>query len=292
MLRRRSFWREAVSAQRRHMILTIPYPNIDPVFLRIGPVQLRWYGLMYMLSFIIGFFVLRRFAKYRKLEMSTDDLYDLLFYLILGVMIGGRLGYVLFYDLSSYIRDPKSIFAIWQGGMSFHGGFIGVLIAAIWITHRKGWNFWEIADLVSAAVPIGLGLGRLGNFINGELFGRPSNVPWAMIFPEGGNVPRHPSQLYEAILEGLVLFFILRWFYRKNFYRGTVFWALLAFYGLFRFLVEFVREPDAQLGLDLGPFTRGQELTFPMLAIGTIMMILFMRRGTFEPAQSKRKSRA
>jgi phosphatidylglycerol---prolipoprotein diacylglyceryl transferase len=272
------------------MILTIPYPNIDPVFLRIGPVQLRWYGLMYMLSFIIGFFVLRRLAKYRKLNMSTDDLYDLLFYLILGVMIGGRLGYVLFYDLSSYIRDPKSIFAIWQGGMSFHGGFIGVLIAALWITRKKGWDFWGIADLISAAVPIGLGLGRIGNFINGELFGRPSNVPWAMIFPEGGNVPRHPSQLYEALLEGLVLFFILRWFYRKNFRNGTVFWALLAFYGLFRFLVEFVREPDAQIGLDLGPFTRGQELTLPMLVIGAIMMIIYMRSGALEP--SRRKSRA
>jgi phosphatidylglycerol:prolipoprotein diacylglycerol transferase len=247
---------------------------------------------MYMLSFIIGFFVLRRFAKYRKLNMSTDDLYDLLFYLILGVMVGGRLGYVLFYDLSSYIRDPLSIFAIWQGGMSFHGGFIGMILAAIWITHKKHWNFWEIADLVCAAVPIGLGLGRIGNFINGELFGRTTTVPWAMVFPEGGSTPRHPSQLYEAILEGLVLFFILRWFYRKNFYRGTVFWALLAFYGLFRFVVEFVREPDAQLGLDLGPFTRGQELTFPMLVIGTAMMIVYARRPIVEPVNPKRKSKA
>jgi phosphatidylglycerol:prolipoprotein diacylglycerol transferase len=273
------------------MTLTIPYPNIDPVFLRIGPVQLRWYGLMYMLGFIIGFFVLRRFAKYRKLNISTDDLYDLLFYLILGVMIGGRLGYVLFYDLSSYIRAPLSIFAIWQGGMSFHGGFVGCVIAAYWITRKKGWNFWEIADLVCVAFPIGLGLGRIGNFINGELFGRPSTLPWAMVFPEGGSTPRHPSQLYEALLEGVVLFFILRWLYRKNFYRGTVFWALIAFYGLFRFLVEFVREPDAQLGLDLGPFTRGQELTFPMLVIGATMMIIYARRRPVEPAPSKRKSK-
>jgi len=271
------------------MILTIPYPNIDPVFLRLGPIQLRWYGLMYMLSFIIGFFVLRRFAKYRKLNMSTDDLYDLLFYLILGVMIGGRLGYVLFYDLASYVRAPLSIFAIWQGGMSFHGGFIGMILAAIWITRKKGWNFWEIADLVCAAVPIGLGLGRIGNFINGELYGRVTTVPWAMVFPEGGPMPRHPSQLYEALLEGLLLFFILRWFYRKNFHSGTVFWALLAFYGLFRFLVEFVREPDAQIGFDLGPFTRGQELTFPMLLIGTAMMIVYARRPRFEAVHSKRK---
>jgi len=271
------------------MILTIPYPNIDPVFLRLGPIQLRWYGLMYMLSFIIGFFVFRRFAKYRKLNISTDDLYDLLFYLILGVMIGGRLGYVLFYDLASYVRAPLSIFAIWQGGMSFHGGFIGMILAAIWISRKKGWSFWEIADLVCAGVPIGLGLGRVGNFINGELYGRVTTVPWAMVFPEGGPMPRHPSQLYEALLEGLLLFFILRWFYRKNFHSGAVFWALLAFYGLFRFLVEFVREPDAQIGFALGPFTRGQELTFPMLVIGTAMMIVYVRRPRLEPAHSKRK---
>ena len=273
------------------MILTIPYPSIDPVFLHLGPIQLRWYGLMYMLSFIIGFFVLRRFARYRKLNISTDDLYDLLFYLILGVMVGGRLGYVFFYDLGSYLHEPLSIFAIWQGGMSFHGGFIGMILAALYITRKKKWDFWEIADLVCAAVPIGLGLGRIGNFINGELFGRPTNVAWAMIFPEGGAMPRHPSQLYEALLEGFVLFFILKWIYKKNFYRGTVFWALLAFYGLFRFLVEFVREPDAQLGLDLGPFTRGQELTFPMLVIGAVMTIIYARRSRPEPVRPKRKSR-
>ena len=275
------------------MILTIPYPNIDPVFLRIGPVQLRWYGLMYMISFIVGFFVLRRLAKYRKLNISTDDLYDLLFYLILGVMVGGRLGYVLLYDFGSYIRDPLSIFAIWQGGMSFHGGFVGVILAAWYITKKKKWEFFEIADLITAAAPIGLGLVRIGNFINGELYGRPTNVAWAMVFPEGGTMPRHPSQIYEALLEGLLLFVILQWLYRKNFYRGTVFWAGLAFDGLFRFLVEFVREPDAQIGYDLGPFTRGQELTFPMLVIGTTMMIIYMRRTRSEPVrQVKRKSRA
>jgi len=247
---------------------------------------------MYMLSFIIGFFVLRRCAKYRKLNMSTDDLYDLLFYLILGVMIGGRLGYVLFYDLGSYIREPLSVFAIWQGGMSFHGGFIGMLLAALWITRRKGWNFWDIADLGSAVAPIGLGLGRIGNFINGELFGRPTNVAWAMIFPEGGSTPRHPSQIYEALLEGLVLFLILRWFYRKNFHRGTVFWAFVAFYGLFRFLAEFVREPDAQIGFDVGPFTRGQLLTAPMLLIGTTLMIIYARRSPRTTTRPPSKSRA
>jgi len=274
------------------MILTLPYPNIDPVFLRVGPLQLRWYGLMYMLSFVIGYFVLRRLAKFRKLDMSNDDLYDLLFYLILGVMIGGRLGYVIFYDLGSYIRDPLSILAIWQGGMSFHGGFIGVIFGTVWISRKKHWNFWEVADLVSVAVAIGLGLGRIVNFINGELFGRPSNVPWAMVFPEGGAVARQPSQLYEAFLEGLVLFLVLRWLYRKDFYHGTVFWCLVAFYGVFRFLVEFVREPDAQIGFDLGPFTRGQILTFPMLVVGTAMMIIYARRHPTEKAHRTRKSRA
>jgi len=274
------------------MLLTIPFPNIDPVFLRIGPVQLRWYGLMYMLSFILGFFVMRRLAKQRKLDLSNDDLYDLLFYLILGVMVGGRLGYVLFYDLGSYLRDPLSIFAIWQGGMSFHGGFVGMVFAAWFISRRRGWKFYEIADLGAVAAPIGLGLGRLGNFINGELYGRPTNVAWAMVFPEGGTSPRHPSQLYEALLEGLILFLLLRWLYKKKLYPGTVFWALVGFYGLFRFLVEFVREPDTQIGYDFGLITRGQELTVPMLVIGMIMMIRFARRPQPELATTRRKSKA
>jgi phosphatidylglycerol---prolipoprotein diacylglyceryl transferase len=274
------------------MILVLPYPQIDPVFLHLGRIQLRWYGLMYMVSFILGYFILKKYARYRKLELSTDDLYDLLFYLILGVMIGGRLGYVLFYDLNNYLLQPLTIFAIWQGGMSFHGGFIGVILAALWICKRKGWNFWEIADLVSVAVPVGLGLGRIGNFINGELFGRPTTVAWAMVFPDGGPLPRHPSQLYEAILEGLVLFFVLRWLYRKNLYPGTVFWGLVTFYGVFRFLVEFVREPDAHIGLDLGPFTRGQLLTFPMIVIGLAMMITFARRHPQQKHRPANKSRA
>src|SRR5438876_3324404 len=207
-------------------------------------------------------------------------------------MIGGRLGYVLFYDLGSYIREPLSIFAIWQGGMSFHGGCVGMILAALYISRKKGWNFWEIADLGCAVAPIGLGLGRIGNFINGELYGRTTNVAWAMVFPEGGSMPRHPSQIYEALLEGLVLFLILRWIYRKDFYRGTVFWALIGFYGLFRFLVEFVREPDAQIGFDLGPFTRGQLLSFPMLLIGITMMIIYARRSPRTTTRPPSKSRA
>ena len=274
------------------MILQLPYPNIDPVFLRIGPVQLRWYGLMYMLSFIVGYFLLKRSAKQRKMDLTSDDLYDLLFFLILGVMVGGRLGYVLLYDLPAYIADPLAILKIWQGGMSFHGGFVGVILATIYIARKKKWNFWEIADLVSVAVPVGLGLGRIGNFINGELFGRPTSLPWGMAFPEGGEMPRHPSQLYEALLEGAVLFLILRWLFRKNYYPGTVFWGLVGFYGLFRFLVEFVREPDAHIGLDLGPLTRGQLLTLPMLVAGLVLMITYARRRLPERSHRARKSRA
>jgi phosphatidylglycerol:prolipoprotein diacylglycerol transferase len=274
------------------MILQIPYPNIDPVFLRIGPLQLRWYGLMYMLAFIIGYFVLKHYAKQKNLSLTTDDLYDLLFYVIVGVMVGGRLGYVLFYDLGSYLADPLSVLAIWQGGMSFHGGLIGVVLAVFYVCHRRRWNFWETGDLIAVAVPIGLGLGRLGNFINGELYGRPSNLPWAMIFPEGGNTPRHPSQLYEALLEGVVLFLILRWIYVKRFYRGTVVWALIGFYGLFRFLVEFVREPDTHIGFDLGPFTRGQLLTLPMLVVGLTMMLIYARRSPQRKSHPSSKSRA
>jgi phosphatidylglycerol:prolipoprotein diacylglycerol transferase len=247
---------------------------------------------MYMLAFIIGYFVLKHYAKQRNLSLTTDDLYDLLFYVIVGVMVGGRLGYVLFYDLGSYLADPLSVLAIWQGGMSFHGGMIGVVLAMFYVCRRRSWNFWETGDLIAVAVPIGLGLGRLGNFINGELYGRPSNLPWAMIFPEGGNTPRHPSQLYESLLEGVVLFFILRWIYVKRFYRGTVVWALIGFYGLFRFLVEFVREPDTHIGFDLGPFTRGQLLTLPMLVVGLTMMIIYARRSPQRKSHPSSKSRA
>jgi len=224
--------------------------------------------------------------------MTTDDLYDLLFFLIIGVMVGGRLGYVLFYDFGSYIQRPIEILYIWQGGMSFHGGFVGVVLATLFLCKRRKWDFWEIADLVCAAAPIGLGLVRIGNFINGELYGRRTTLPWGMIFPAGGDVVRHPSQIYEALLEGLVLFLIVQWLFRKNLRPGTVTWALVGFYGLFRFMVEFVREPDAHIGFDLGPFTRGQLLTFPMLVIGLVMMITFARRGLPDQSHRPSKSRA
>src|SRR5688572_7609106 len=274
------------------MILQLQFPNIDPVFLRLGPIQLRWYGLMYMISFIVGYFVLKRLAKRKKLSMTTDDLYDLLFFLILGVMLGGRIGYVLFYDLGSYLQRPIEILYIWQGGMSFHGGFVGVVLATLFLCWRRKWNFWEVSDLVCATAPIGLGLVRLGNFINGELYGRQTTAPWGMVFPAGGDVARHPSQLYEAFLEGAVLFLIVQWLYRKNLYPGTVTWAFIGFYGVFRFLVEFVREPDAHILFDLGPLTRGQLLTIPMLVVGLAMLIIYARRRLPEKSHRLSKSRA
>jgi phosphatidylglycerol:prolipoprotein diacylglycerol transferase len=275
------------------MILQLQFPEwIKPVFLELGPLQLRWYGLMYMLTFIAGYFVMKRLARLKKMGMTTDDLYDLLFFLILGVMVGGRLGYVLFYDFGSYIQRPIEILYIWQGGMSFHGGFAGVVLATLFLCRRRKWNFWKISDLVCAAAPIGFFLVRIGNFINGELYGRQTTLPWGMIFPAGGNVVRHPSQLYEALLEGVILFLIVQWIFRKDFAPGTVTWALIGFYGVFRFMVEFVREPDAHIGFDLGPFTRGQLLTFPMLLVGLAMMVIFARRRLPDQPHRLSKSRA
>ena len=262
-------------------ILTLPYPNIDPVFLRIGPVQLRWYGLMYMLSFIIGFFVLRRLAKRRKLNISTDDIYDLLFYLILGVMLGGRLGYVFFYDFSSYLRDPLSIFAIWQGGMSFHGGFLGVVAACLVFGRKIGTRLDSMLDLGAASVPVGLGLGRLANFINGELYGRSTDLPWAFVFPADPlQVPRHPSQLYEAALEGLVLFIAVRiatHHFGALAHPGRASGIFALGYGLSRIAIEFAREPDPQLGYFFGFLTMGMILSLPLCAIG-IWLLLRSRR--------------
>ena len=268
------------------MLLQLPFHSIDPVFLEIGPVQLRWYGLMYMFGFIAAYLVMRRAIRIRRLNMSPDDLYDFLFYMILGLMIGGRLGYIVLYDLSAYIENPTAIVAIWRGGMSFHGGLSGMAVAAAVFTRRRGMGFMDIADLAAVSAPIGLGLGRLGNFINGELFGRETSLPWAMIFPGGGAVGRHPSQLYEALLEGLVLFIFLGWLYRRRLKSGAVFWGLMGGYGLVRFMVEFVREPDSHIGLDLGPLSRGQLLSLPMLLVGAAFLIQALRAANPTEARS------
>ena len=263
------------------------YPHIDPVLIHIGPLQVRWYGLMYVIGFLAAYLLLRHQEKARPIGLSPDLLQDLIFYLVVGLVIGARLGYILFYqymNLIDYIRHPLEIIAVWHGGMSFHGGLIGTAIAAWWFSKRKQFPFLSIADRIIIAAPIGLGLGRMGNFINGELYGRTSDLPWAMVFPDGGPLARHPSQLYEAILEGLVLFLILLWLSKRRMPDGFLLGTFLMGYGVFRFFVEFFREPDLQLGFILGPFTMGQILCAAMIGIGVcISLIVTLRHKKNKP---------
>lgn len=254
------------------------FPKLDPVFLRIGPLEFRWYGLMYILGFLAGYFIILRGVRERKLPLDKDTVADLIFVLALGVILGGRTGYILFYNFSYYLAHPLKVFSIWEGGMSFHGGTIGVILAGTWFAHKHKIGFFRLADVVVTAAPVGLGLGRIGNFINGELFGRVTNVPWGIVFPEGGPLPRHPSQLYEAFLEGPVLFLILWLVKGRSKKDGIVFWSFIACYGLFRFIVEFFREPDSQLGYFFRLFSMGQFLSFPMFLLGIVMIVIILRR--------------
>lgn len=252
------------------------FPDIDPVWIHIGPLQLRWYGLMYVLAFLASYFVITHQEKTRPIGLTPRLVQDFIFYIAIGLIVGARLGYVLFYqymNLAEYFHHPLEIIAVWHGGMSFHGGLIGAAIAGWLFSKRSKIPFWALADRVIVAAPIGLGLGRMGNFINGELFGRPYDLPWAMVFPGGGPLARHPSQLYEAFLEGLVLFLILLWLSRRKMPQGVVLGTFLSGYGLFRFILEFFREPDPQLAFVLGPFTMGQVLCAVMMVIGTCMCL-------------------
>jgi phosphatidylglycerol:prolipoprotein diacylglycerol transferase len=251
--------------------------NIDPILIELGPIRVGWYGLMYVFGFVASYLLVRYQMKRKDFGMTRPEVENFFFYLILGLMIGARLGYVLFYDLKMYLSNPLEIFAIWHGGMSFHGGLIGVLVVGILFSWKNKKSFWNLADLFIVTAPIGLGLGRIGNFINGELYGRVTQVPWGMIFPNGGDLPRHPSQLYESALEGGVLFLIL-WFMKdKKLPVGGLLAVFLFLYGVFRFFVEFFREPDLQVGFVLGPFTMGQILTSFMI-IGGIVLFLYLSR--------------
>jgi phosphatidylglycerol:prolipoprotein diacylglycerol transferase len=253
--------------------------NIDPILIQVGPIRLSWYGMMYVLGFVISYLLVRYQMKRKDFGVSKQEVEDLYFYLILGLVIGARLGYVLFYDLKMYLSDPLEMFAIWHGGMSFHGGLIGVLLVGILFAWKRKKSFWKIADLFIVTAPIGLCLGRIGNFINGELFGRVTQAPWGMIFPKGGPLPRHPSQLYESALEGAVLFVIL-WFAKdRKLPTGGLLALFLMLYGAFRFFVEFFREPDPQLGFILGSFTMGQVLCALMMGAGVGLMLTLSRRG-------------
>lgn len=262
----------------------LTYPHIDPVALALGPVKIHWYGIMYLIGFVGGWWLGVRRAKRLNSGWHPDEVGDLLFYVAMGVVLGGRLGFVLFYDLASYIDEPLRIFKVWQGGMSFHGGLLGV-ITAMWMYGRKTKRpFFAVADFVAPLVPIGLGAGRVGNFINGELWGNVSNVPWAMVFPTGGPLPRHPSQLYEAALEGALLLAILLIFSHKPRPTMAVSGLFLICYGVFRFSVEFVRVPDENLGYLFADWvTMGQILSTPMVLFGAFLMVWAYRKAGRSP---------
>jgi len=253
----------------------LTYPEIDPVLLQIGPLKVHWYGLMYLIGFGLAWWLGLQRAHRPNSPITQNQLSDLVFYGALGVVLGGRFGYVLFYDLPTYLSNPSSILKVWQGGMSFHGGLIGVLVAMGWYAHRIQRRFFEVTDFIAPLVPLGLAAGRIGNFINGELWGRPTDLPWGMIFPRADHLPRHPSQLYQAALEGIALFIILWLFSQKPRPTMAISGLFLIGYGIFRFLVEFVRTPDAQLGfIAFNWLTMGQLLTLPMLVIGILLMTL------------------
>jgi phosphatidylglycerol:prolipoprotein diacylglycerol transferase len=251
----------------------IPFPDINPVIVKIGPLSVRWYGVMYLIGFAASYFLVKYQVKKKEMAAAAKEVDALYSFLILGLVIGARLGYVVFYDPGDYLRNPLEIFAVWHGGMSFHGGLIGCIVAGILFCKRSGLDFRQISDLVIVTAPVGLGLGRLGNFINGELYGRVTDMPWGMIFPSGGPYPRHPSQLYEFILEGVMLFLILWKLKDKGFRSGVLSSTFLILYGLFRFSVEFFREPDSQLGFIFGPFTMGQALSAVMALAGTGILV-------------------
>ncbi|MBN2224248.1 MAG: prolipoprotein diacylglyceryl transferase [Deltaproteobacteria bacterium] len=268
----------------------MPYPNLDPVIFNIWKIQIRWYGMMYLLGFIIAFFVMRYLAVKKNVKLAGEDLWDFIFYAMLGVIVGGRIGYCLFYAPGFYLLNPLKILALWEGGMSFHGGFIGVFIGTLYYCWKKKVLFYDVADIVVAAAPLGIGLGRIGNFINGELYGRITDVAWCTVFPEGGPVCRHPSQLYESLTEGFLLFIILFFMNVRGVRRGIPFWSFFLFYGLFRFINEFFREPDAQLGFIFGPFTMGQILSAPMVLAGGIMIgYLLMKKDDPKPRRKGAK---
>ena len=253
----------------------IAYPEIDPVAFSLGPLSVHWYGLMYLAGFALALWLGGVRARRSSGLWRPEQVSDLVFYGAVGVILGGRVGYVIFYHFDYFVRDPLWLFKVWDGGMSFHGGLLGVLVA-MWLYGRsQGKSFFQVTDFIAPLVPLGLGLGRIGNFIGGELWGRASDVPWAMVFPtDPGQLARHPSQLYQFFLEGFVLFCILWWFSAKPKPRMSVSGLFLLIYGLARFSVEFAREPDAQLGfIAFDWLTMGQLLSLPMVVMGILLMI-------------------
>lgn len=260
----------------------LQYPNIDPVALDLGIVQIHWYGIMYLLGFSGAWLLSRKRAAQPNSGWNNEQVADLIFYGAMGVILGGRIGYMLFYNFGSVVNDPLSLVYIWQGGMSFHGGLLGVMIALFLYGRRCNKTGYEVLDFIAPMVPIGLGAGRLGNFIGGELWGRVSDVPWAMVFPNAGPLARHPSQLYQFALEGVALFIILWLFSSKPRPTFAVAGMFSLFYGIFRFVIEFFRQPDA--GIDFIAFnwlTMGQLLSMPMIIAGATVIALAYKNNTF-----------
>ncbi len=258
------------------MTFAIPYPAFDPVLLELGPVAVKWYGLAYVVGLVLGWRYVLRLAKRPPHAAKPVDLDDFFVWAMVGVVLGGRVGYVLFYQFDAFLANPAKILAIWEGGMSFHGGFLGVMVAEIWFVRRRGLQFLPFVDLIACAVPIGLFLGRIANFINGELWGRASDAPWAMVFPHAGPYPRHPSQLYEALLEGIVLFLVMHLVWRRESLRmraGLLTGVFMLGYGLARIVSEFFREPDVFLGFFVAGTTMGQWLSLPMALVGAFLIV-------------------
>ncbi|MCA6938384.1 prolipoprotein diacylglyceryl transferase [Pectobacterium versatile] len=282
----------------------LAFPQFDPVIFSIGPLALHWYGLMYLVGFVFAMWLAVRRANKPGSGWTKDEVENLLYMGFFGVFVGGRLGYVLFYAFPSFLENPLYLFKVWDGGMSFHGGLMGVICVMLWFAHRTKRHFFQVADFIAPLIPFGLGAGRLGNFINGELWGRvTTDTPWAMLFPgsrsedmmlavsnpqwqaifnQYGMLPRHPSQLYQMMLEGVALFIILNLFIRKSRPMGSVSGLFLIGYGTFRIITEFFRQPDAQLGLFGDLFSMGQILSLPMVIAGILMMVWAYRR---QPAQ-------
>jgi len=257
----------------------LPYPDIDPVAFELGPLAVHWYGLMYLLGFIAAWLLLRRRARASGGLWTTELIDDLIFFCAIGVIAGGRIGYILLYQYAAWLSDPLVLLRVWEGGMSFHGGLVGVVAACAWVARKYGKHLVDLADFGLPTAPIGLGAGRIGNFINGELWGRTTDLPWAMVFPGAGPYPRHPSQLYQFALEGVVLFFVLWWFSARPRPRYAVSGLFLLLYGLFRCAVEFVREPDRHIGfIAFDWLTMGQLLSLPMVIVGATMLAFAVRR--------------
>lgn len=267
----------------------LQFPNISPEiasFSLLGmQFHIRWYGLFYVLSFVLAYFLYKHMLKLKGISLPREQYESAIFYVMLGVIIGGRMGYVLFYNFLYYLVHPLEVFAVWEGGMSFHGGALGVIIAGILFSRKYKYPFMDLADAAIPLVAAGLALGRLGNFINAELWGKVSTVPWAMVFPEAGELPRHPTQLYEMFTEGILLGIVSYIMLRKSARKGMVFWTFIGGYGIVRFLIEFVRVPDdisfyTDFGFIFGFMSIGQFLSLLMIIAATIGILRIYRRAT------------